>query len=151
MSDVHEVSVAQGSVPAPLIVQVLDRDGDPTSLEDATRVRFRLKSREQGTVVDGRGRVADAELGHVAYDWDRRDLEIPTRPYDAAFHVRFDDGTSIVAPTVGRLVVSVRDSPFGDSRVLQSSFYVVSRGLESARRRVCSGYTVYSSRLPYST
>lgn len=113
MGKVAKVQVAQGTVPDPLIVQVMDEEGDPIDLSDARRARFRMQSRRGEPLIDSRGRVADPEQGHIAYDWGRGDLRnVTPRVYDAAFKIRFDDGRTLVAPTDGRLVIDVADSSF---------------------------------------
>lgn len=114
-NDAHQLTVAQGTIPDPLTVAVLDADTDePIDLTDVRRVRFRLHSQQHGTVVDQPARVSDPDAGHISYEWNRGDLDIPTRIYEAAFRLQFGDGRTLVAPTVGRLLISVRDSPFTD-------------------------------------
>lgn len=113
-ANAQELTVAQGELPDPLIVQVVDAEsGDPLDLSAVRRVRFRLASQAE-PVIDASARVADPDEGHVAYEWSRGDLDIPPRLYEAAFRLQFSDGRTLIAPTVGRLLITVRDSPFSE-------------------------------------
>lgn len=113
-TDTEIVTVARGEIPDPIVVQVTNAEtGEPIDLDDVDHVRFRLVS-DDGVAWDKRGRVVDPDAGHIAYEWSRTDLQIPARHYDAAFKIRFGDRRSLIAPTDGRLVVHVADSPFSE-------------------------------------
>lgn len=110
----HELTLAQGELPNPLIIQVLDAETDePIDLSTVDRVRFRMGAAHSGTVIDSYGRVADPEQGHIAYEWARSDLDgLQARLYEAAFRLRFEDRRTLIVPTADRLLVRVRETPF---------------------------------------
>lgn len=95
----------KGSTLPALEMQLIETDGTPVDLTNATQVKFRMGITPGSPKVDAAAVVVTASEGRVKYEWEAADVDT-VGTYNGEWVVTFADGVQVV-PSSGFVEVEI--------------------------------------------
>jgi hypothetical protein len=90
----------------PTLRRVLELDGSPVDLTNATSVTFKA-SGAAGIVISGSCAMSDRPNGQVDYSWSPADSAVASGFYQAWYEVAFPGSNTLTVPNGGYLVLQI--------------------------------------------